>query len=412
MNSGQATSNISVVVDPTVKPLDPKTPQKKSIPVNTFRLQAKNLFLTYPRCTMEKELVRDNLKGYFKENIKWFVIAREDHEDGTPHIHIVVSLKEKAHIRKQEDLDKITGSHGNYQAARNVMKCAKYAVKDQDYLEEGIDMKAMIQQELSEKPTKKLVSALMEGKTPKQIMREYPELYFNSRKKVEEFYSDLQLQLLEIKKPKIIGISEGEMLISGDMKKLVEWLKMNVVNQDLKERKPRMKHLYLRGEPGIGKSFLASQLRVLMRVYDLPHESWNDGYQDGCYDLIIMDEFNGQKTITEMNLITDGYVTPLKRRGMCPYLKKDALPVIIISNKAPEEVYHKADRVLVEAFASRYEVVHIFNKIDIRFEEERPEVPKNTLIVVNDTVTEEGGVILDSDTESDNDSIQKMYESD
>lgn len=140
-----------------------------------------------------------------------------------------------------------------------------------------------------------------------------------------------------------------------------------------------MKHLYIVGSTGIGKSYLANLLRDTIRVYDIPHESWNDMYCDGTYDLMIMDEFNGQKTITEMNLLTDGYPTPLKRRSSPPYTKRDKLPVIILSNKAPEEVYHKAEKALVEAFTSRYEVCRIYHKIEVNIEceEERTsDVPK------------------------------------
>lgn len=148
------------------------------------------------------------------------------------------------------------------------------------------------------------------------------------------------------------------------------------------------------GPTGIGKSYLLNQLRELFRVYDVPHESWNDTYQDGIYDLIVMDEFNGQKTITEMNLLTDGYQTPLKRRGTSPYLKTDCLPVILCSNKYPLEVYHNVflkDKALVEAFNARYELLDFFSSGDAA----------NPRIEVQFTLCEPEAIVLESDEDSE-----------
>jgi len=129
-------------------------------------------------------------------------------------------------------------------------------------------------------------------------------------------------------------------------------------------------------------------------VYDVPHEAWNDTYQDGIYDLIVMDEFNGQKTITQMNLLTDGYVTPLQRRGTNPYLKKDKLPVIICANKYPHEVYHNVkDRTLVEAFASRYQVLDFYNA--------QHEDNWEGMITLKFTTASNEAVLLPSDDEDD-----------
>lgn len=111
----------------------------------------------------------------------------------------------------------------------------------------------------------------------------------------------------------------------------------------------------------MGKSHLLNQLRDKLRVYDCPAEQWNDSYADGIYDLIVFDEFQGHKAIHQMNTITDGYPTPLIRRGTHPYLKQDKLPVIICANKLPQDTYHQTrDRAYVEAFASRYLILNFY----------------------------------------------------
>jgi len=97
-------------------------------------------------------------------------------------------------------------------------------------------------------------------------------------------------------------------------------------------------------------------------------------YADGIYDLIVFDEFQGQKPIGQLNALTDGFTTPLVRRGTHPYLKNDKLPVIICSNKLPHDVYNKTtDRAYVDAFASRYLILDFYEagftgKIDIEIQ--------------------------------------------
>lgn len=100
-------------------------------------------------------------------------------------------------------------------------------------------------------------------------------------------------------------------------------------------------------------------------MYEAPYEDWNDNYEDGMFDLIIFDEFKGQKAIYDMNLLTDGYVTPLKRRGKNPYLKKDKLPVIVCSNFSAGEAYKKADEMSRRAFVSRYTEVYMDDSFSI-----------------------------------------------
>ena len=49
-----------------------------------------------------------------------------------------------------------------------------------------------------------------------------------------------------------------------------------------------------------------------LRVYWWPKdETWWDGYEDGAYDLIVLDEFKSQKKITDLNPILSGDPIPL-----------------------------------------------------------------------------------------------------
>ena len=107
------------------------------------------------------------------------------------------------------------------------------------------------------------------------------------------------------------------------------------------------------------------------------------------YDLAIMDEYHGQKTIAFLNAFLEGVPMKLCRRNLFPLTKKKNIPVIILSNFTPKEVYKNKEDGCLEALLSRLLVVEVPNmddetvhwvnkeaKIEIQFSE----APKNTLI--------------------------------
>lgn len=99
---------------------------------NTFRFESTSAFLTYPRCTLTKEQVLDALSA--KLDIKFYRIARELHEDGTPHIHAVVKLNRQLRTRDQRYFD-IDGFHPNIQTPRSLKNVCEYVSKDGDVLD-------------------------------------------------------------------------------------------------------------------------------------------------------------------------------------------------------------------------------------------------------------------------------------
>lgn len=94
-----------------------------------FRINARNLFLTYPKCDLEPEEALSLLRPEL--DFEDYVIAQEMHEDGTPHLHVWLQAREKKkfNIRDPNKLD-LLHHHGNYQAARNVSAVLKYVTKE------------------------------------------------------------------------------------------------------------------------------------------------------------------------------------------------------------------------------------------------------------------------------------------
>lgn len=62
------------------------------------------------------------MSGYF--------IAREEHEDGTPHLHILIRFIEKINYKDPACFDFLTGKHGNYQSVRSFKNVLAYLNKE------------------------------------------------------------------------------------------------------------------------------------------------------------------------------------------------------------------------------------------------------------------------------------------
>ena len=128
-------------------------------------------------------------------------------------------------------------------------------------------------------------------------------------------------------------------LISTNVQ-IAAWL-----NSAIRIQRPfRSTQLWIKAPPGAGKTTLIRNLETWysLRVYYWPKdETWWDAYEDGAYDLIVLDEFKSQKKITDLNPILSGDPIPLSRRSAPPLVKRDNLPVMILSNFAPEECFHR-----------------------------------------------------------------------
>lgn len=119
---------------------------------------------------------------------------------------------------------------------------------------------------------------------------------------------------------------------------LTDWLTRNI----LTTRNFRQEQLFLSGPPAIGKTTLILQLARFLRIYNIPtDEDFYDDWEDGSYDLAVMDEFKANKTVQWLNRWLDGSMMPLKKKGS-QYLKRKNIPTIILSNYTLEECYSNA----------------------------------------------------------------------
>lgn len=98
-----------------------------------FRICAKNFFLTYPRCSESKDALKTFLLSL---GCSACVVGAELHEDGTPHLHAVVSFARKKDIKNARFFD-FNNHHGSYEGCRDVLASIAYTKKDGDFIEWG-----------------------------------------------------------------------------------------------------------------------------------------------------------------------------------------------------------------------------------------------------------------------------------
>ncbi|AED89163.1 replication-associated protein [Jatropha curcas mosaic virus-[Jalgaon]] len=112
-------------------------------PPKRFQINAKNYFLTYPRCSLTKEEALSQIRALqTPTNIKFIKICRELHENGVPHLHVLIQFEGKYKCQNQRFFDLVSPTrsahfHPNIQGAKSSSDVKSYIDKDGDTLEWG-----------------------------------------------------------------------------------------------------------------------------------------------------------------------------------------------------------------------------------------------------------------------------------
>nr|URG86772.1 replication associated protein [Tomato severe rugose virus] len=108
-----------------------------------FQIKAKNYFLTYPKCSLSKEEALSQLKTLNTPTNKKFIkICRELHENGEPHLHVLLQFEGNYCCQNQRFFDLVsptrsTHFHPNIQRAKSSSDVKSYVDKDGDTIEWG-----------------------------------------------------------------------------------------------------------------------------------------------------------------------------------------------------------------------------------------------------------------------------------
>lgn len=326
-----------------------------------YRLAARNLALTYPKCTITQErfmvLLLDKICS---TKIKWVVVARETHQDGTPHVHAAVALKNKSNYKLPTCLDIQDGEdtwHGNYKPAHDMRGWVEYICKEMQLKcwPDDFDLEDFLKNGNRKQQSRadKVALMLRDGSELTAVRNEEPGFYMMHCQKIKAMQVEWKLQqakaaLVPWTKVDTNGLSPHEQQVA-------EWLNKNIAEP----RAFKQKQLWLWGPPNAGKTSLVSALSNSQLIYQLPYEKfWND-YSDE-YDLLYCDEFKGQFPITDMNnWLQGGLALTIPTKGG-QVLKKRNQATIILSNYGPYDTFAKANEsVSYRALLTRLEVVGI-----------------------------------------------------
>lgn len=102
-----------------------------------FRLSTRNLFLTYPHYTHDKEALLLYLAELLTTYGPHIRVARELHEDGSPHMHAFIRLERKCSTRNERYFDHLSRHPNIVSRIKDLQATFDYVSKGGDYIDHG-----------------------------------------------------------------------------------------------------------------------------------------------------------------------------------------------------------------------------------------------------------------------------------
>lgn len=343
-----------------------------------FRVAANRVYFTFSRCRefVSEDCTLWDIMGYhlaYLPPTKYYVMCHERHADGGHHHHVYIEFQRKID-RSLESFefmfDQRPQSQKISKAEWSPTKITEYIKKDGQWVEDGRPPLAPVVKANSVKVSDTIAKAVIGGITDEELYAQYPGYFMVHRRQIQEFRA-----VVEANKPRELlpfrevrdfddslqyGTFQAAMLYD-----LMRWVRFNVNNYPRKDM--RQKHLWLWGPTKVGKSRLLAQLSSMVHTFDCPMDGSFNGFTD-AHDLIVMDELEGQYTIAQMKRLCQGMSSVLKFKCFPGVRKTRNQPVIVTSNKSPEEIYHNVfdkSPTSLMALIERFVVIHIDFPFDL-----------------------------------------------
>lgn len=280
----------------------------------TTRKGAKGWFLTYPQCTATKEELLAALPSFSTHPVVEWVICRELHEDGSPHLHAFVKFGAKIFLDRAMNKFDFMGYHGNYQVAKSWAACSRYAKKDGDFIASFDTASA------AQKRGKKSID-MMTRDDPKTLVE-------------DGTISALTLPAL--------------------MKARATWLLL-----DKPQDQPALRGIWVYGPPGVGKSHMVRTKEP--HLYLKAQNKWWDGYQG--QEAVLLDDFDKQGVCLGhyLKIWSDSWACTGEQKGATIPLNHKRF--YITSNYSIDQLFPEGeDSELNAAIKRRFTVHHILKK--------------------------------------------------
>ena len=328
--------------------------QKQDTIQNNFRISGRRIFLTYskadPDMTVLYLLEILNKKCIYGQ--VEYVIAKELHNDGNTHFHVVLINNKKFEIKNPHLLDiefKGETFHGNYQPVKYLMNTIEYVCKDKQYisnipnLQDGkiLDDKEFVLQRTKEVGYK-------------QALLEYSEMFpKKALTSINTFKNNLkQIQALQESfdgDPLDTPFTMENFYLKGA---LAEWAK-----------DPKQMSLMLVGKSGIGKTQFGTAF--------CKHNKWKtllvnhiEDFQriDKSYDAIIIDDSNFKdfSDTQKLAILDNSAAKTIKVMYQAVKKRKGVVTIILMNHMQHRDIYHLLKQQAYNRRVTIYEPKHPF----------------------------------------------------
>ncbi|ACG60169.1 AC1 [Ageratum enation virus - Lucknow] len=307
---------------------------------NRLKINAKNYFLTYPKCSLTKEealFLLLNLQP--PTNKKYIKIFRELHKDGSPHLHVLIQFEGKYQCKNQRFFDLVSPNrsahfHPNIQRAKSSTDVKSYIDKDGDTLEWGefqIDGRSArggqqtandAAAEALNAGSKEAAMAIIREKLPEKFIFQYHNLNSN----LDRIFSPP----LEVYISPFLSSSFDQV-----PEELEEWVSENVMVAAARPLRPQS--IVIEGDSRTGKTmwarslgphnYLCGHLDLSPKVYS--NDAWYNVIDDvDPHYLKHFKEFMGAQRDWQSNT---KYGKPVQIKG--------GIPTIFLCNPGPNSSY-------------------------------------------------------------------------
>ena len=198
-----------------------------------------------------------------------------------------------------------------------------------------------------------IVDLIKEGLNMEELMETDHRGYVGYRIGATRELMATLLQIEEARKPLLYSMEDN---LSEEMNDTSMELLDRLLEQTRSPSRHRQPHFYVFTETGTGKTVLLNQLSRRLRLFSMPCTHPLEGYTDGRYDMMVYEEFGpGSAKLGTMNNLTGGGTTTDGSTRYHATVKKDDIPIVIMTNHPPQDCYkNMVGSLAYDAFLTRF----------------------------------------------------------